>query len=131
MPRRRTNTASKALRGVTQGIDAGRSPESPVRAPDATPVRPAMLDGRAAEIWDAYAPGLALQGMLTARDAHTFSVWCQLAAKIEGGELTAALVSQFRLLANDFGLTPSGKGRELAAPPAPTRSPAAHKFFDD
>ena len=131
MPRRRTNTASKALRGVTQGIDAGRSPESPMRAPDAAPVRPEMLQGRAAEIWDEYSPALAVQGMLTARDAQTFSVWCQLAAKIEGGELTAALLSQFRLLANDFGLTPSGKGRELAAPVAPISTPRGHKFFDD
>ena len=66
--------------------------------------------------------------MLTARDALAFACWCRLGARAESGELTGALITQFRLLANDFGMTPSGKGRDLGA-----GSPAAkpNKFFKD
>jgi len=95
------------------------------------PVKPETLTGGAGEIWDEYAPTLALQGMLTGRDRLTFTLWCQLGAKVETGELSAALVSQFRLLSNDFGLTPSGKGREFGAPVPPASPAARHRFFND
>ena len=60
-----------------------------------------------------------------------FGLWCQLAEKVENGELSGALVSQFRLIANDFGLTPSGKGREIAMLATTGAGSAPHKFFGD
>jgi hypothetical protein len=66
--------------------------------------------------------------MLTQRDVLTFALWCRLAAQLEDGQLSSATITQFRLLGNDFGLTPSGKGREQPAPPAATEP---HKYFHD
>jgi hypothetical protein len=73
---------------------------------------------------------LIQRGMLTPSDVVMFGLWCRLAEKVETGELSGALVSQFRLIANDFGLTPSGKGRELAAGPPAPGTPKS-KFFDE
>jgi len=94
-------------------------------------VKPTSLTGRAGELWDDHAPALISQGMLTPRDVVMFSLWCRLAEKVENGELSGALVSQFRLIANDFGLTPSGKGREIAMPATTGAGSAPHKFFGD
>jgi hypothetical protein len=124
MPKRRTDTASKRLRKTAK--DVTRTASAPRL--NGAPSKPASLNGRAAQIWDEFAPELVTIGMLTSRDVLMFALWCQLGAKVESGELSAALVTQFRLLGNDFGQSPSGKGRELAlgAPPA-----TPHKFFKD
>ena len=128
MPKRRIDTASKRVRKTAKpATDHGEHlPKS-----DASPIRPAWLTGRSAEIWNEYAPALILQGMLTTRDTLSFALWCALGEKIEAGELTGALITQFRLLGNDFGMSPSGKGRELGpiAPPAPGTKRS--KFFHD
>lgn len=131
MPKRRADIASKALRSTKKGKGAAASGAAAPSTSGASVVRPAWLTGRSAEIWGEFAPVLILQGMLTARDALTFGVWCTLGAKIEAGELTGALITQFRLLGNDFGMSPSGKGRELGpiAPPDPGAKKS--KFFND
>ncbi len=126
MPKRRADTASKQLRKTAKAAVA--APIVAPRAEGAAPVKPASLEGRAAQIWDEFAPELVAIGMLTHRDVLAFTLWCQLGAKIENGGLSGALVTQFRLLGNDFGQLPSGKGREYA----PVRPPAKpHKFFKD
>jgi phage terminase small subunit len=124
VPKRRTDTASKRLRKTAKDVTA--TPAAPRL--NGTPPKPASLAGRAAEIWDEFAPELVAIGMLTSRDVLMFALWCQLGAKIETGELSSALVTQFRLLGNDFGCSPSGKGRECA-PAVPSAKP--HKFFKD
>jgi hypothetical protein len=124
VPKRRTDIASKRLRKTAKDVTA--TPAAP--RVNGTPPKPASLDGRAAEIWDEFAPELVAIGMLTSRDVLMFALWCQLGAKVESGELSAALVTQFRLLGNDFGQSPSGKGRELSANP-PAAKPS--KFFKD
>lgn len=125
MPKRRTDTASKRVRKTTERASTTSGAESRVNG---APVKPASLVGRAAEIWDEAAPTLVAIGMLTSRDALMFALWCRLGAQIEDGGLSAALVTQFRLLGNDFGQSPSGKGRELAATPLPAKP---NKFFGD
>ena len=125
MPKRRVDSASKRVRKTTQRVGATSATASRVNG---VPIKPASLEGRGAEIWGEFAPELAASGMLTARDVLTFALWCQLASKVEDGELSGALITQFRLLANDFGMTPSGKGRELGATPPPGKP---HKFFKD
>lgn len=134
MPKRRTDAALKRVRKTAKApavASVGNSDTAPAtepRANGATVAKPAFLDGRAAEIWDEFAPELIELGMLTHRDTLAFALWCQLGAQIEAGSLSAALVTQFRLLGNDFGCTPSGKGRELGAKP-PAAKPS--KFFKD
>ena len=137
MPARKANSTSKGLRatargsGASQPIVAQQTPpvEAPLQ-PQTMPAMPPSLTGRAAEIWAEFAPDLIAQGLLTARDTLTFAVWCRLAEKVETGELSASIITQFRLLANDFGLTPSGKGRELGSAVPPAGSPKS-KFFND
>jgi phage terminase small subunit len=131
MPARKTSAASKTAKSTNRGTPPGKPPESAQTLPDSTVTMPASLTGRAAAIWAEYAPVLILQGMLTARDVVMFCLWCRLAEKVETGELSGALVSQFRLIANDFGLTPSGKGRELGPIPPPSPSAPKSKFFHD
>ena len=128
MPRRKTDVAAKAVRSTVKRVKPP-SPDS-VAGKDngGLPLKPAWLAGRAAEIWDQFAPERMAAGMLTHRDELAFALWCQLGAKVEEGELSSALITQFRLLGNDFGMSPSGKGREQVAVPLPT---AAHKFFRD
>lgn len=123
MPKRRTDTVIKRARKTTRGGE----PETPATPPSGAVVRPASLKGRAAEIWDEHAPDLVAIGMLTKQDALMFGLWCVIGAKIEAGELTPALATQFRLIGNDFGLSPSGKGREHKAPVASSK----HKYFGD
>src|SRR3954471_23558717 len=100
MPKRRTDKAAKALRSTARGNGAGPSAEPGQLCSGASPVRPLSLAGRAADVWDQFAPALVLQGMLTERDTLTFALWCRLAEKVEAGQLSAALITQFRLLAN-------------------------------
>ena len=129
MPKRRTDTALKRGRKTSKGFDDTLRPAMAPTVNRAPPVKPASLQGRAAEIWNTFAPELITLGMLTTRDSLMFALWCQLGAKIEAGELSSALVTQFRLLGNDFGQSPSGKGRELSPGPGLSRKP--NKFFKD
>lgn len=131
MPKRRTDTASKRVRKTVKGVATAAAPAAGTKVNGTAPGKPASLEGRAAAIWDEFAPALMLQGMLTCRDTLTFALWCRLGEKVEAGELTGALITQFRLLANDFGLTPSGKGRELGPVPPPDPGAKRSKFFND
>jgi hypothetical protein len=129
MPKRRINLTSKELRSGKKKKGSA-VPGAVAPTANENPVKPATLAGRAAQIWDEHAPALILQGMLTTRDVLMFGLWCRLAERVENGELSGALVTQFRLIANDFGLSPSGKGRENGPiiPPVPG---AKSKFFND
>lgn len=127
MPARKKPIASKAIRSTNR---SGTASATPTAAPSVAPPRPRWLEGRAAQIWRKLAPELALAGTLTPKDTHSFAAWCMLAARIEKGEFTAAVLSQFRLMSNDFGLSPSGKGRELGPVPPKQSSPTS-RFFND
>jgi phage terminase small subunit len=75
--------------------------------------KPVFLKGRAGELWDEYAPELKRLGLLTRLDAHSFSMWCILTAKIEkeGANVSAALISRWMALGSCFGLDPSTRSR--------------------
>ena len=122
MARRRVDPASKALRRTTQRHSTGAG----VDVPTADVERPDSLQGRPADIWDSYAPGLIARGMLTAADVMMFTIWCQLAEKVEVGSLTSGQINHFRMISADFGLSPAGKGRESIIKPTPK-----NKFFGD
>jgi phage terminase small subunit len=128
MPKRRTNVVAKAVRATARSELRPALSEVKEAPALASLSKPAALRGRAGEIWDTYAPELVASGMLTVRDALAFALWCHLAVGAESGKLKAGQLTQFRLLANDFGMTPSGKGRELA-PGAPAKQ--RNRFFGD
>ena len=130
MPKRRSDTKLKAIR-ATKKVGVAADAVNDASTSEERPVKPTSLTGRAGVIWDEFAPALELQGMLTRQDALTFALWCRLGEKVEAGELTASLISQFRLLANDFGLSPSGKGRELGPIVPLGGGSKKSKFFND
>src|SRR5688572_4497067 len=126
MPKRRADKTLKDVKSTRRGTETSCEPVEPTQT---YPTKPACLSGRSSEIWDEFAPDLIAHGMLTSADTLMFAVWCSLASKIEEGDLKPALVTQFRLIGNDFGLSPSGKGREQRAPSAPPKKPS--RFFGD
>jgi phage terminase small subunit len=81
--------------------------------PEGEVVRPRFLKGRAAGIWDEYAPELIRLGVLTSIDAHTFAAWCALTAEFERAptKMLAAKITQMRGLAASFGMDASSRTR--------------------
>lgn len=93
--------------------------------------RPAFLEGRAAELWDEYAPALVALKVLTPVDAHTFAAWCALTAQFEADPagMVAAKITQMRGLAASFGLEPSARARlGITGDDDEHRDPAAAYF---
>jgi phage terminase small subunit len=89
--------------------------------------RPKFLKGRAARIWDEYAPELERIGVLTAVDGHLFAAWCTLAAELEtqAGKMSAPRIAQMRMLAAAFGLEPSSRARLVVKSDEIVEDPAA------
>jgi phage terminase small subunit len=89
--------------------------------------KPKFLKGRAARIWDEYAPELERIGILTAVDGHLFAAWCTLAAELEvqAGKMSAPRIAQMRMLAAAFGLDPSSRARLVVKPDETAEDPAA------
>ena len=89
--------------------------------------KPKFLKGRAARIWDEYAPELERIGILTAVDGHLFAAWCILAAELEiqAGKMNVSRIAQMRMLAASFGLEPSSRARLVVKPHETSEDPAA------
>jgi phage terminase small subunit len=89
--------------------------------------KPKFLKGRAARIWDEYAPELERIGLLTTVDGHVFAAWCTLAAELESqaGKMSAPRIAQMRMLAAAFGLEPSSRARLVVKPDENTEDAAA------
>lgn len=70
--------------------------------------RPDFLKGRAAELWKEMLPQMA---WLFKIDRAVFSVWCVLQAEFESnpGGMTAARLTQLRLVGESLGLTRSSR----------------------
>lgn len=81
--------------------------------PEGDVLKPRFLKGRAAAIWDEYAPELIRLNVLTSVDAHMFATWCALAAELERSprNMTAARIAQMRALASSFGMDASSRSR--------------------
>ena len=100
------------------------------KPPQGVVLKPKFLKGRAAKIWDEYAPSLAKMGVLTPVDAHQFALWCSLAAEFESGpeRMTAARIAQMRAAASSFGLEPSSRSRLKTNGGEESKDPA-DKYF--
>jgi phage terminase small subunit len=116
MPGRKPKpTALKVLQG-----NPGKRPLNKAEPKPVGPVtRPTFMGGRAAELWDEYAPKLIELGILTSVDAHMFAVWCSLMADFETDptEFNANRISQMRALASSFGMDSSSRSRMVITPP--------------
>jgi phage terminase small subunit len=92
--------------------------------------KPKFLKGRAAKIWDDYAPELERIGVLTAVDGHMFATWCVLAEEVErdAARMTASRIAQMRGLASSFGLDASSRSRLSVKDGKPKDDPADRYF---
>lgn len=97
------------------------------------PQRPAFLKGRARKIWEETVPQAP---WLTSLDSACLSVWCHLGAEIEelGSDCPASRISIWRQLANDLGLSMSGRLRipaTAARDEDPREAAIARKYLGD
>ena len=93
--------------------------------------KPKFLKGRAAKIWDEYAPELERIGVLTAVDGHMFATWCVLAEDVERDPkgMTASRIAQMRALASSFGLDASSRSRLSVKGADKSKDDKADQYF--
>jgi phage terminase small subunit len=93
--------------------------------------KPKFLKGRAAKIWDEYAPELERIGVLTAVDGHMFATWCVLAEEVERDAkgMTASRIAQMRALASSFGLDASSRSRLSVKGADKSKDDKADQYF--
>jgi phage terminase small subunit len=124
--RKPTPTHLKLVRG-----NPGRRPLNPSEPiPVGSAAKPKFLKGRAAALWDQYAPELMRLGVLTVVDSHMFAAWCSLAAEFEKDPrmMTAARIGQMRGLAAAFGMDASARSRLSVKVDDQTKDPADRYF---
>jgi phage terminase small subunit len=85
------------------------------------PVRPYYLKGSARKEWE-WAVKEIPPGVLTLADRSMLALYCIVQghiidATLAGKQPNAALVAQSRVLASEFGLTPSARSRMVVEPP--------------
>lgn len=120
----RKPTRLKVISGTTQPCRAIAATVA-LPAVDAVPDAPDWLpNAHAIKEWRRLAPILVANKLLTEAGLAALAHLCALHGKIvqlyTAGEAPAAsLVSQYRNLINDFGLTPVAQGRVKAAAPEP------------
>lgn len=102
--------------------------------PSRTVNKPVFLMGRAAAVWDEYAPELISFDLITSADCHTFAALCCLMAEFEAdpGNMVASRIAQMRALWAEFGMTPSARTRlQIPLPPPGARATVGETYFDD
>jgi hypothetical protein len=75
--------------------------------------KPAFLKGRAAKIWDEYAPKFAAMGTLGDVDGHLLAAWCALTARIEaeGADVAMAVMGRWQSLGASLGIGAAERAR--------------------
>lgn len=94
---------------------------------------PDWLTGEAAALWDKLATALHVNGMLTHANKDSLAVYCDvLGSYIDtrraGGEADIKLLQQIRMLAREFGFTPSSQA-SVAAPGKQDGKAEKDRFF--
>lgn len=126
----RKPTALRLLAG-----NPGRRPipaAEPTYAPCPTAM-PDWLTGEAAALWDKLAKALDSNGMLTHASRDTLATYCAvLGAFIDGQragkDVDVKLLQQIRMLAREFGFTPSSQA-SISAPGKPDGKEEKSRFF--
>lgn len=101
-----------------------------VDAPEAegNPVKPKFLKGLSGRIWAEVVDQLP---WLAQADSYTLALWCEMEAEHrEGGirHMDSARITQYRLLANELGMTPAGRAK-LGGKKEPKNGSAAKKYI--
>jgi P27 family predicted phage terminase small subunit len=133
-------TALKLAQGMRRDRVNGREPRpEPLPGP---PEPPEHLDDIGREVWERIAPALQAQGVLTPWDLELFSAYCDLVSRhrqaavlLQAGLLTRGrrdrvvtspawriyrdCVGLLRVLAREFGLTPSARSGLVVGPAPP------------
>lgn len=94
---------------------------------------PAWLSGEALTQWGTLASALDVNGMLNAANREFLATYCDLlGAYIDnrraGGEPDLKIVQQLRLMAREFGFTPSSQAG-ISAPGKPNAKAEKSRFF--
>lgn len=107
MPGRKKSDELKVIEGTFNPTrDVEDAPEA-----DGAPEKPRHLKGLAGRIWKEVVDDLPWLGKA---DSYTLAIWCGLEAEHrEGGiqRMDSARITQYRLLANDLGMTPGGRAK--------------------
>jgi phage terminase small subunit len=115
MPNPRKPNPLKLIAGTDRPDRHANEIDLPLCA--AVPSAPDWLaNAHAVKEWERLAPILHANGLLTEAGTAALGVLCSLFGKIvqlyaAGESPTGHMLSQFRALANDFGLTPVAQGR--------------------
>lgn len=127
----RKPTALKKLAG-----NPGKRPlpeNEPVYA-DAPTSPPKWLNRRAVKLWNTYAHQLANNGMLNETNREFLAAYCQLVASFieeqeAGNTPDLKKLQQMRLMAREFGFTPSSQAG-VCAPVKPKETDGKARFFN-
>jgi phage terminase small subunit len=116
---------------LVQGNPGKRPLNKSEPVPSCGCLKPKFLKGRAANIWDEYAPELERIGVLTAVDGHMFATWCLLAEEVErdAARMSASRISQMRALASSFGLDASSRSRLSVRVDGKAKDDPAERYF--
>lgn len=111
MPNIRKTDAQHKLAGTYQKTRHGGRKLQPRPGPV---LAPEWIGDDGRNEWNRLAPELVESGALTPLDQTLFGVYCSLAghvqrALVDGNPVTAAMLTQLRLLGREFGLTPSSR----------------------
>lgn len=125
MPRHAKPTALKVLAG-----NPGKRPlpkSEPIFA-DVDEKPPEWLNEKAAELWHVYSGQLSANGMLNTANREFLGAYCQLTASFileqeQGDPPCLKKLQQMRLMAREFGFTPSSQ----ASVSAPVKTEADEK----
>jgi len=117
----------KLLEGTARP-DRARTAEP--QPPDGEVQRPAFLKGRAATLWNQYAPACEKMGTLTVVDVPTMAAWCVLMANFErkGAAMQASQIAQMRLLGDALGMSASARAKIGTGGEKPSKDPADAYF---
>ena len=126
----RKPTALRLLSG-----NAGKRPlpaSEPTYAASTT-TAPDWLAGEALVIWTKLAPAMALNGLLTEASRESLAGYCDLAGSYidgrrAGREPDIKVLQALRLLAREFGFTPSSQAG-IVAPGKPDAAQEKSRFF--
>jgi phage terminase small subunit len=112
-------------RGKINPVDGQLQPQGEVK-------KPSFVKGKAVAIWKKYAPELVAKNVLTVWDVDMFGTWCCLMAEYQKSPelFTSAKLTQMRLYAESFGLTPTGRARLRLKDSMPTADPAEQYFAE-
>jgi phage terminase small subunit len=85
--------------------------------------KPDFLNSTAARVWDAIAPALLRNGLLTELDSHSLALYCLLYARVIEGKATDGIYRELRALGGLFGLDPTNRCR-IVLPEKPKQQAA-------